>query len=84
MSRENIIDYLLEQLKMHGLSFVLLAMAIWYFYNVNNELRKKIEISNQRIIELYQIRQKEANEVINKNTTALNRLTMKIDEMIKK
>ncbi len=84
MSRENIVDYLLEQLKMHGLSFVLLAMAIWYFYNVNNELRKKIEISNQRIIELYQIRQKEANEVINKNTTALNRLTMKIDEMIKK
>ena len=84
MSRENIIDYLLEQLKMHGLSFVLLAMAIWYFYNVNNELRKKIEISNQRIIELYQIRQKEANDVINKNTTALNRLTMKIDEMIKK
>jgi len=83
MSKESIIDYLLEQLKMHGLSFVLLAMAIWYFYNVNNELRAKIEISNQRIIELYQIRQKEANDVIAKNTTALNRLTLKINEIIK-
>ena len=71
--------YLLEQLRFHGLSFVLLGLAVWYFYTVNSQLQQDIKDCNEKIIEIYSNQQMQFREVIQKNTIALDKLTAKLD-----
>jgi hypothetical protein len=50
----NSFAWLLELLKKQGLSFVLLAFAIWYFYGEVQRLEQKSDQCHGRIIEVYQ------------------------------
>lgn len=70
------INYLTEQLRLHGLSFVLMAMAIWYFQNQNHEITRDLKACNETIISEYKNDRIQMLEVISNNTAALHQLRM--------
>lgn len=79
--------YLAEQLKLHGLPFVLLAGAVWWFQEKNIILEKaaierdaKLELCNDKIIAAYQENQAKLLDVIDRNSRAFNDLSRKIDK----
>jgi len=71
---DRLIAYMAEQARMHGLSFVLLAAAIWYFHGENIKMTAEIQACNSSIIELYQNNQAHLQEIIGNNTRALEQI----------
>lgn len=69
--------WVLDLLKKQGLSFVLLAFAVWYFYGEVKRLETKADICQSRIIELYQ-------SVILENSDMLKRVEKELSEHNKK
>lgn len=69
-----IIDYLWSQLKLHGISMLLLAIAVWYFHGENKRMQQEIRSCNQAIIVQYEQSQAKLLEALNNNTLALNRI----------
>ena len=56
-----------EYLKANGLSLVLLAVAVWFFYQENKIQNAKIEQCNERVITIL-------TEVVQSNTDAVKEL----------
>lgn len=80
---KGVFSYIEEQLQRHGLSFALLAAAVWYFYNVNARLQTEVRACNDRVIDIYQEQQKQLREVIDNNTKVLETISNKIDNVKK-
>lgn len=70
-SKSNIAMYLLDQLRMHGLSFLLLGIAVWYFHAENLKMKGEIKQCNDALIEMYRTDRSELLEVVRNNTAAL-------------
>lgn len=77
MSVEIVKKELIDQLKRHGLPFILMAMAVLFFYDQFNELRREVDECNDQIIELYSKDHNEMIKVISENTQAIRYLTDK-------
>lgn len=71
---DRLFAYLAEQARMHGLSFVLLAAAVWYFHGENSKMTSEIRACNNSIIEMYQSNQSHLQEIISNNTRALEEI----------
>lgn len=67
------IMWVLDLLKKQGLSFVLLAFAVWYFYGEVQRLETKSDICNTRMMELYQ-------GVILQNMDVMRRVEKQLEE----
>lgn len=70
-SKASILTYLAEQLRMHGLSFLLLGVAVWYFHGENLKMKSEIKACNDALIEMYRSDRSELLEVVRNNTAAL-------------
>jgi hypothetical protein len=66
--------WILDLLKKQGLSFVLLGVAVWYFYGEVRRLEEKADLCQNRIIELYQ-------NVIIRNTHTLEDVSWYLEEL---
>lgn len=66
--------WLLDLLKKQGLSFVLLAFAVWYFYGEVKRLEAKADLCQSRIIDL-QV------DVILANTRAMEDMNWYLEEL---
>jgi hypothetical protein len=66
--------WILDLLKKQGLSFVLLGVAVWYFYIEVKRLEEKADLCQNRIIELYQ-------NVIIRNTHTLEDVSWYLEEL---
>ena len=64
-------QYLMDQLRAHGINLFLLAIAVWYFQNENTEMKAEIRACNDALIETYRVNQIQMLDVINNNTRAL-------------
>lgn len=64
-------QYLMEQLRAHGINLLLLALAVWYFQHENMEMKAEIRDCNDALIETYRVNQIQMLDVINNNTRAL-------------
>lgn len=69
--------WILDLLKKQGLSFVLLGVAVWYFYGEVKHLQDKADLCQNSVIELYQ-------KVIMENTDLLKRVEKELSEHNKK
>jgi hypothetical protein len=72
--RSKLIDYLLAQLKMHGIGLALLMLAVWYFHGENIRMQSEIRKCNDSMIEMYRTDRIQLLDVINNNTRALDRI----------
>ena len=63
--------YLMDQLRVHGLSFFLLGLATWYFQSENVQMRAEIKDCNSALIEMYRSDRVQMLNVIQNNTSAL-------------
>lgn len=68
------LEYILEQLRLHGLSFLLMGVAVWYLHSRDVELRNEVKLCNQSMIDMYRIERKELRKVIEANTIALQKI----------
>lgn len=66
--------WLLDLLKKQGLSFVLLAFAVWYFYGEVKRLEAKADLCQARIIQFQE-------EVIWRNTRAMEDMNWYLEEL---
>lgn len=73
---EKILAYLAEQARMHGLSFVLLGAAVWYFHGENMKMSSEIRACNQSIIDMYRNDRIQLQEIISNNTKALEEIKL--------
>ncbi len=70
---------LIDMLKKQGLSFLLLGVAVYFFYGQYNVLSDKINDCNQAIIDHYERENEKLYEVIERNTMALDRINEKME-----
>lgn len=64
-------QFLMDQLRKHGLPLFLFAVATWYFWGENVEMKAQIRACNDSLIETYRVNQIQLLDVINNNTRAL-------------
>lgn len=65
---------ILNQVNRHGLSFLILTGVVMYFHQQNSILDERILQCNQNTIELYQTRNEQLIEVIDRNSRAMESL----------
>lgn len=68
--------WILDLLKKQGLSFVILGVAVWYFYGEVKRLNDKADLCQNSIIEMYQ-------NVIISNTMAIDNMNWYLEELRK-
>lgn len=73
-------DFAIEAIKKQGLSFIILASVVYYFYIEMSEMKSEFKACNQSLMELYSQHSKEMQEVIIRNTQAFE----KIEKIIEK
>lgn len=61
-------EKIFEVLKRQGVSFLLLGIAVWYFYTENKELRGQIHDLQVDTIRNYQTDNAQMRQVIERNT----------------
>lgn len=73
--------WIMNQVKRYGAVFVLLLIAVWYFYKEDEKQDLKIEAlhieikqCNERVIQMYQDDHTKMLDVISKNTQAFEKL----------
>ena len=66
--------WILDLLKKQGLSFVLLGIAVWYFYGEVKRVNEKADRCQSSIIEMYQ-------DVIIRNTRAMEDMNWYLEEL---
>jgi hypothetical protein len=71
-------DYILDQLKKHGLLFVFLAGAVWWLMDRQDKLEAKIENCNSELIRILEEDRTTMVQVIESNTKAIQRIEAKI------
>lgn len=64
-------QYLMDQLRLHGINLFLLGVAVWYFQNENMEMKTEIRACNDALIETYRVNQVQILDALNNNTRAL-------------
>lgn len=64
-------QYVSDWLRKHGLPMFLFALASWYFWSENQEIKAQIRACNDSLIETYRVNQVQLLDVINNNTRAL-------------
>jgi len=82
MSQEKIEDMnirslwamILSHVNRHGLSFLILTGIVLYFHSQNSLLDNRILECNKNTIELYQIRNEQLMQVIERNSRAMESL----------
>lgn len=74
MNWTNIIGMIQKQ----GLSFLLLAAAVWWFSVENNDLRRRIDDCNSNMIENFKTDRENMIRVIEDNTHTMDRLIEKL------
>lgn len=87
MEQENIEDMnfrslwgmLLNHLNKHGLSFLLFTVMVVYFHQQNSILDTRILDCNKNTIEMYQLRNEQLMEVIERNSRAMESLGVWLD-----
>lgn len=72
--KAKLIDYISEQLRLHGLSFLLLGAMVYYFYGEVERLSDEVKSCNKSVIQVYQAERAELRQVIERNTIALENL----------
>lgn len=70
-------DKFFEILKKQGLSFLLLGIAVWYFYTENKELRNEVRTLQSDVISKYQMDNVEMRKAIDRNTFVIETLINK-------
>jgi len=68
--------YLMEQIRVHGISFFLLGVMVWYFQSENAKIKAQILACNDSLIEMYRTDRMQLLDVINNNTKAINSLKL--------
>lgn len=71
---DTVLNYLADQARQHGLSVVLLGLAVWYFQGETTKLANEIKACNQTIIDVYRTDRLRNMEVISNNTKALEEI----------
>lgn len=71
------LPWLVDSMKKQGFSWVLTALAVWFFYNQTQQMQAKIDLCNDTIIDLYKEDRKELLKVIQSNTFALENIKCK-------
>lgn len=74
MPKQKLIDHIYEQLRLHGLSFVMLAAITYYFYTKVEALSNEVKDCNAAVIRVYEEDRKKLIETIERNTVALNKI----------
>lgn len=64
-------DIITDNLKKHGISFILLAFAIWYMEGKNQALESKIDTCNREALEMYKTQNALLVQVVQDNSTVL-------------
>ena len=72
------ISWALNTLRLYGLPFVLLAVAVWYFHNRTEKLESAIEACQKNHAEAITMQNGALIRAITENTQALNRLETSI------
>lgn len=73
---DRMIQFLMEQARMHGLGFILLAAAVYYFQTENAKMTDEIRACNNTIIEMYRTDRLQLQEIIANNTKALEEIKL--------
>lgn len=69
------IEYLVEQLRLHGLSFLLMGVAVHFLYAEYRDLSEEVKDCNASIIEHYRFQTTELTKVVEANTVVLEKLS---------
>lgn len=77
MTQTKILTYILEQLRLHGLSFLLLGAITYYFFTKVEALSEEVKACNNEVITVYREERNELSKVIERNTIALEKLERK-------
>jgi hypothetical protein len=68
------INYLMDQIRLHGLSFIMLTLAVLWFYKENTKLTEEVKNCNSTMIEIYRNDKIRMEALINNNTQAFEQL----------
>lgn len=76
MNRMNILlTFLIEAVKKHGIAFLAMLFLVLYFHSQNEKLERKFDRCNTNIIDMYQSHNTQLIEALNRNSTALEKIT---------
>lgn len=79
MNIRSIWGMILSHVNQHGLSFLILTAVVLYFHQQNSILDDRILQCNQNTIELYQERNHQLMEVLERNSRAMEGITNYLD-----
>jgi phosphoglycerate-specific signal transduction histidine kinase len=71
---KHVAPWIIESVKRQGFSWLLTALAVWFFYNQTQTMQQKIDDCNNTIIEMYQNDRETLIKVLQTNTDALEKL----------
>jgi hypothetical protein len=74
MTTVTVQEFIVDQLKKHGLPMLLLAAAVFYLHGRQEMLEKKVENCQGELIRIYQDDRKKLIEVVRANTSAIEKL----------
>lgn len=78
MNRMNILlTVIIEAAKKHGIAFLVMLALVVYFHGQNEKLEKKFDLCNSKVIEMYQDHNTQLIQAIERNSTALEKITGK-------
>lgn len=78
MNRMNILlTVLVEAAKKHGIAFLVMLGLVLYFHRQNEKLEYKFDLCNSKVIEMYQNHNIQLIQAIERNSTALEKITGK-------
>ncbi len=77
---QTVVTTLLTAAKQHGLSMVLLVLAVWWMNQKNEALSKKVDLCNQETIDIYKNQNEELLKVVEQNTRAIENFSFFLKE----
>lgn len=75
------IGYLMDQVKLHGLNFILLALAVMWFYNQNEKLTAEVKLCNSTMIDMHRSDKIRSETLLLNSTAALQQNTQAFKEI---
>lgn len=69
-----LLTYFIDQAKLHGLTFILMAIAVWYFEKQNSVLNDELKACTDAVISVYRTDRAQLLDVVSNNTAALERI----------
>lgn len=77
---KNVWTWFLTMMQQQGLSFVLLALGVYFFYQELEEVQEENKACTEQILQVYQEMVKQNHAVISANTATIEELKKWIDE----